>query len=168
MSKLLKAGDNAIKGMKGALSKAGDYAMQGMKDTFNKAGEYAVKGMQDMYDAGEYAFKGMKAGFDKMNGAIKGGFEELGSKFNKLTKGGGKGGDDQDYYYGTWVPDATPGIIFFFLFLLTNTNYTLKNFSVFTNTFFFFFSLCPCSSAELRPSQGLLRPSPCQLRTTPY
>ena len=100
MYSLFKAGDNAIKGMKGAISKAGDYAMQGMKDTLSKAGDYAVKGMKDAYDAGEYAFKGMKAGFDKMNGAIKGGLYDLGSKFSGLGKGKGKGEDSDDYYYG--------------------------------------------------------------------
>ncbi|KAK8402869.1 hypothetical protein O3P69_000871 [Scylla paramamosain] len=104
MSSLFKAGDNAIKGMKGAISKAGDYALKGMKDTLSKAGDYAVKGMKDAFDAGDYAIKGMKAGFDKMNGAIKGGLYDLGSKFSKFTKGG-KGGDDEDYYY-FYVPAA--------------------------------------------------------------
>ncbi|KAK3849953.1 hypothetical protein Pcinc_043313, partial [Petrolisthes cinctipes] len=86
MKALLKAGDDALKGMKDSFYKAGDYAKKGMDNMKS----YAVKGMNNMYSAGGYAMKGIKDGFDKMKGSIKKGFDDLGSKLSKGF-GGGKG-----------------------------------------------------------------------------
>lgn len=95
LGSFFKAGDNALKGMKGMMYKGAEYAAKGMKDMKGKmlkAGDDAFKGMKGMmYKAGNYAYKGMKGSMDY----ISKGFKDFHSKFNKgghSSKGKGGGG----------------------------------------------------------------------------
>lgn len=113
LSSIFKAGDTALKGMKGMMYKGAEYAFKGMKDMkgkMMKAGDDAIKGMKGMmHKAGDYAYKGMKGGMDY----ISKGFKDLHNKFHKM-KGGyrskGKGNKGGGY------PPAGMSTSIFFLF----------------------------------------------------